>query len=69
MQERVFDTYLQTPQRRIAVFTQTLIHTSILPTERAQPHPLVVLTAPQNISPEEYQCFYDDLCRVVMNLH
>ena len=37
--------------------------------EGYQPHPLVVLTAQQIISPKEYQCFYDDLCRVVMNLH
>lgn len=38
MQEGVFDTYLQTPQRRIAVFKQPLIHTGILPTERAISH-------------------------------
>ncbi len=34
--------------------------------EEYQPHSLVVLTAPKEISQKEYQCFYADLYRIVM---
>ena len=60
---------------RLRFYTHCGFHTNPYPhrhpayREGCQPHPLVVLTAPQSISEAEYQRFYDDLCRMVMNRH